>query len=205
MTSLDSTVTSPCSALVIFGITGDLARKKLFSALYELAILGDLNMPVIGVGRSQWSTERLREVAANSIDTRVFDKGTEQTKSAAKDHTLSSLEYISGSYDSTALYEALVSKLDNHEHILCYLAVPPEAFEEIVKGLGNSRIRTKVRLLIEKPFGNDRQSASGRRRACRYAGQSAAAWRSTYCRRSRIVPRTTFRRSVEYTDTSSRP
>ena len=68
-------MTSNCSALVIFGVSGDLARKKLFSALYELAVLGELDMPVLGVGRSEWSTEKLRSVAAESIDSEKRERG----------------------------------------------------------------------------------------------------------------------------------
>jgi glucose-6-phosphate 1-dehydrogenase len=147
-------VTPSCSALVIFGITGDLARKKLFSALYGLEVLGELSTPVIGVGRSPWSTKKLREVAEKSLKAQRMPVDT-----AAKDRMVGCLEYIAGSYDSPALYQDLADKLESHEHILCYLAVPPEAFSAIVEGLGNSTIASKVRLLLEKPFGHSRQSA----------------------------------------------
>jgi glucose-6-phosphate 1-dehydrogenase len=147
-------MTSPCSALVIFGITGDLARNKLFSALYELAVLGELDSAVVGVGRSPWSTEKLREVAERSIES--HDKPIDL---AAKQRTLACLEYVRGSYDSPDLYQQLAAKLEKHEHILCYLAVPPEAFPAIVEGLGNSTLHSKVRVLLEKPFGHSRQSA----------------------------------------------
>jgi glucose-6-phosphate 1-dehydrogenase len=151
-------MTSHCSALVIFGITGDLARKKLFSSLYELAVLGELNMPVVGIGRSAWSTEKLREVAAQSIDSQTLGRSSDD--STAQKETLASLDYIQGAYDSASLYEALASKLADHEHVLCYLAVPPEAFGAIVEGLGNSQLCSKARILLEKPFGNNRQSAT---------------------------------------------
>jgi glucose-6-phosphate 1-dehydrogenase len=155
--STDSTA-SRCSALVIFGVTGDLARKKLFASLYELELLGQLDMPVIGVGRSSWSVEQLREVAATSISSR--QKGQRSVDEKAKEQTLASLHYIQGSYDSAALYRAIGDKVGNHENVLCYLAVPPETFPKIIEGLGTSGIRSNVRLLIEKPFGSDRRSAS---------------------------------------------
>ena len=149
---------TPCSALAIFGVTGDLARKKLFASLYELEVLGQLDMPVVGIGRSPWSAEKLREVADTSIRSRPKDQ--QALDERAREKTLSCLDYIQGSYDSAALYRAITEKVGNHENILCYLAVPPETFPKIIEGLGNSSIRSNVRLLIEKPFGSDRQSAS---------------------------------------------
>lgn len=149
---------TPCSALAIFGVTGDLARKKLFASLYELEVLGQLDMPVVGIGRSPWSAEKLREVADTSIRSRPKDQRALDER--AREKTLSRLDYIQGSYDSAALYRAIAEKVGNHENILCYLAVPPETFPKIIEGLGNSSIRSNVRLLIEKPFGSDLQSAS---------------------------------------------
>ncbi len=149
--------TTPCSALVIFGITGDLAKKKLFSSLYELEALGQLDMPVVGIGRTAWSVEKLREVAAESIGSQ---RDQQPVDTNVKQQTLDCLDYLQGSYDSTTLYQALVEKVGDHDHILCYLAVPPETFAKIIEGLGNSELRSKVRLLIEKPFGSDRSSAS---------------------------------------------
>lgn len=157
MTPHDQDKTASCTALVIFGITGDLARKKLFSALYELAVLGELDMPVVGIGRSAWSIAKLREVAAASISSQT--QPSDQADPAAQKQTLACLDYIQGHYNSSALYQKLAEKLAKHDHILCYLAVPPEAFAEIVEGLGSSSIHSNVRLLIEKPFGNDRKSA----------------------------------------------
>jgi glucose-6-phosphate 1-dehydrogenase len=151
-------MSSPCSALVIFGITGDLARKKLFSSLYQLAVLNELDFPVVGVGRSFWSRETLRGAAGNSIDTGTGSH--EPINGAKRRETLECLDYVQGSYDSAALYQELAGKLKHHEHILCYLAVPPAAFAVIVEGLGNSSIHSNVRLLLEKPFGHDRQSAA---------------------------------------------
>jgi glucose-6-phosphate 1-dehydrogenase len=147
-----------CSALVIFGITGDLARKKLFTSLYELEVLGQLDMPVIGIGRSPWSVEQLREVAEKSIASQQEDDQPVDAKTQQK--TLACLDYIHGSYDSADLYQALADRVEKHDQILCYLAVPPEAFPKIVEGLGNSDIGPRVRLLIEKPFGFDQASAS---------------------------------------------
>ena len=151
---------SDCSALVVFGITGDLARKKIFGALYDLAVLDRLDMPVIGVGRSDWSDEKLRTVAEEAIRAAQSNEGSgEEIDEATLASVLGRLSYVRGDYDAAQTYVALGSTVETHSLILCYLAVPPTVFGDIVEGLAATGMASKLRLLIEKPFGSDLESA----------------------------------------------
>ena len=144
-----------CTALVVFGITGDLARKKIFSALYELARLGRLDVAVIGIGRSDWDDRALREAAEKAIRAGQDDGIDEK----ALRLVLEGLTYIRGDYSAAELYAALDERLGGHRQVLCYLAVPPPVFTEIVTGLGKLDSAERLRLLVEKPFGSDAASA----------------------------------------------
>lgn len=146
-----------CSALVVFGITGDLARKKIFTALYDLAVINRLDMPVIGVGRSPWSTDKLRTTADAAV--RAAHKQQGDLDEAVLASVVERLTYVRGEYDSSELYNALAHTLKDHSQVLCYLAIPPTVFADVVKGVANTDLRTRVRLLIEKPFGADLSSA----------------------------------------------
>ena len=146
-----------CSALVVFGITGDLARKKIFTALYDLAVINRLEMPVIGVGRSPWSTDKLRTTADAAV--RAAHKQQGDLDEAVLASVVERLTYVRGEYDSSELYNALAHTLKDHSQVLCYLAIPPTVFADVVKGVANTDLRTRVRLLIEKPFGADLSSA----------------------------------------------
>jgi glucose-6-phosphate 1-dehydrogenase len=145
-----------CTALVIFGITGDLAQKKLFTALYDLALIGRLDMPVFGVGRSDWDTPLLRARAGEAIR-RAHDRNdlSEEALSAV----LACLTYVEGRYDDADLYAQIRELTADHHQVLCYLAVPPTVFEDITNGIAGTDLRHRVRMLIEKPFGTDLASA----------------------------------------------
>ena len=148
---------SDCTALIIFGVTGDLARKKIFGVLYDLAVLGRPDMAVIGVGRSQWSREKLRTVASEAIRAAHDEPGALDEALLAT--VLNRLDYVQGAYDSPDLYRALAGSAHGHTQVLCYLAVPPTVFATIVEGLAETDLAPCVRLLIEKPFGSDLASA----------------------------------------------
>ncbi len=139
--------------LVVFGITGDLARRKIFSALYELSRAGRPFGQIIGVGRSDWSTADLRRNAVEAVP------GGDGPDSIALATLVESLAYVKGDYGSPATFEAIAIHLGDAELVLCYLAVPPTAFAEIAEGLGKSVLASRVRLLVEKPFGFDLRSA----------------------------------------------
>jgi len=140
-------------ALVIFGITGDLAYKKLMPALAGLAARGRLDMPLVGVARSPWDRERLCEQLRSSLqaagvyDDKLFASLAER------------LAYVCGEYDDASTYERLCTALDGARHPLFYLAIPPTSFEHVVEGLASIPCAAHGRLVLEKPFGRDLDSA----------------------------------------------
>ncbi len=145
---------STCDALVMFGVTGDLARQKLFAALYDLRVAGLGFAPVIGVGRSDWSDEDLRRAAERSIrDTR--DDVDEATLGAF----LGDLGYVRGATDDPDTSRRIVDRLHACSRPLVYLGLPPALFAETVAGLSTGGITDGARYLVEKPFGLDLDSA----------------------------------------------
>ena len=141
-------------ALVFFGVTGDLAYKKIFPALHAMARRGALDVPVIGVASSDWTVEQLRARAHASITD--FGGGVdERAFSILSDH----LRYVRGNYREGSTYAALHEALGGAEHPLHYLAVPPSLFGDVVEGLGASGCAGEARVVVEKPFGRDVSSA----------------------------------------------
>ena len=142
-------------ALVFFGATGDLAHKMIFPALYAIARRGGLTFPVIGVARSGWSLDQLRERARDSIDRHGGGIGD----STAFDHLLRSLRYVAGDYNDPATFEKLRAALGGARRPAHYLAIPPALFETVVRSLGASGCADRARVIVEKPFGRDLASA----------------------------------------------
>ncbi|MCC6774171.1 MAG: glucose-6-phosphate dehydrogenase [Gemmatimonadaceae bacterium] len=141
-------------ALVFFGITGDLAYKKIFPALHNMARRGVLDVPVIGVASSDWSIERLRERARASVaefgggvDDRAFGLLSDR------------LQYVRGNYQAAETYTALRAALGSATRPLHYLAIPPSLFTAVVEGLGGAGCTEQARVVVEKPFGRDLASA----------------------------------------------
>ena len=139
--------------LVLFGITGDLARKKLFSSLYGLEAEGSLNGPVIGVARSSWTADELRTVARESLD----ELGVE-VDPVVWDRLSARLHYVSGKYQSPDTYTRLAALLKGSACPVCYLAIPPFLFAPVVDGLAEADLN-RGRVVLEKPFGRDLESA----------------------------------------------
>jgi glucose-6-phosphate 1-dehydrogenase len=140
-------------ALVFFGATGDLIYKKIFPALYAMERRGRLQVPVIGVARSDWTIEQFRARARKSIEQHEgFDEGV-----FAK--LQERLHYISGDYGAPATHAALRKELGGAAHPLHYLAIPPSVFAKVVEGLGQSGCAQGARVVVEKPFGRDLPSA----------------------------------------------
>ena len=141
-------------ALVLFGITGDLARKKIFPALYALAKRGTINVPVVGVATSSLSQAQLRKRARDAIKEsgKIDDK-------PALDHLLSLLSYVSGDYNSPATFEAVSKALGAAECPAHYLAIPPALFKTVIEGLDAAGLAAQARVIVEKPFGRDLASA----------------------------------------------
>jgi glucose-6-phosphate 1-dehydrogenase len=140
-------------ALVFFGATGDLAHKKIFPALQKLAQRDRLGIPVIGVAKSGWNLEQLKDRAKNSVE----KYGGVDPKGFSK--LISSLKYIDGDYGDPATFAKLRQELGPSRHPLHYLAVPPFLFPGVLTQLHASGCAAGGRVVIEKPFGHDLASA----------------------------------------------
>ncbi len=141
-------------ALVLFGATGDLARKMLYPALQQLAIAGQLPSVVVGVAFSEWTTEELVEYARSSIE--EFGDGVDEE---AFGQLQSALEYVAGDYRDAGTYTQLIQALDGASNPLLYLAIPPSLFETVIEGVATAGLGDRGRVVLEKPFGRDLESA----------------------------------------------
>ncbi|MGO9489003.1 MAG: glucose-6-phosphate dehydrogenase [Solirubrobacteraceae bacterium] len=144
----------PADVLVIFGITGDLARKKTFCALYGLESRGQLDVPIVGVAVDDWDRERLRkhareaiEASGVKIDERIFDA------LAAR------FSYVSGDFGHAETYGAVAKAIGDARTPVFYLAIPPSLFGTVVAGLDGAGLLKRARVGVEKPFGHDLASA----------------------------------------------
>jgi glucose-6-phosphate 1-dehydrogenase len=146
--------TSLADALVIFGVTGDLAHKMIFPALYAMVKRGTLNVPVIGVASSPWSTDRLHKQAIDSIK-----QAGKIDDPAALKRLLGLLQYVGGDYNDPDTFDALKQTLGKSRHPAHYLAIPPTLFATVIKGLDAAGLAAKARVIVEKPFGRDLASA----------------------------------------------
>ncbi len=139
--------------LVFFGATGDLAYKKIFPALQAMVKRGHLSVPVIGVAKAGWNLEQLRARAKDSVEKHGG------IDSAAFEKLSSLLRYVDGDYGDPATFQALRKELGTAQHPAHYLAIPPQLFERVVEQLAKSRCDHGARVIVEKPFGSDQQSA----------------------------------------------
>lgn len=141
-------------ALVMFGITGDLGFKKLLPALYQLELGGRLQVPVIGVASSPWDDaalhQRLRDALAAA---QVEPDPTALTRLCDR------LSYIQGDYNDDSTYGRLTERLTDATLPAIYLAIPPHLFSVVVEGLAGAGLNERARLVVEKPFGRDLESA----------------------------------------------
>jgi glucose-6-phosphate 1-dehydrogenase len=146
--------TNLSDALVLFGVTGDLAYKMIFPALYAMAKRRIINVPIIGVAGSKGSIAQLRERVTSSIR----EHGGIDDRSALR-RLLALLNYVQGDYNNTATFTALRAALANTRHPAYYLAIPPALFATVIKGLGAAGLAGRARVIVEKPFGRDLASA----------------------------------------------
>jgi glucose-6-phosphate 1-dehydrogenase len=140
--------------LAIFGISGDLAKKMTFRALYRLEARGKLECPIVGVALDDWDDEQLRQHARASIDATVSepDDGV-FARLAAR------LSYVQGDYGDDATFERVGKALGDAKRPVFYLEVPPSLFGIVVDGLGKAGLTENAHVVIEKPFGHDLESA----------------------------------------------
>ena len=141
-------------ALVLFGVTGDLAHKMIFPALYAMVKHGTLKVPVIGVALPKWSLESLHKRVTDSIER---SGGIDDQRALRQ--LLSLFKYVSGDYDDPNTFAAIKSALDKARRPAHYLAIPPSLFEMVIKGLGAAKLAEHARVIVEKPFGRDLASA----------------------------------------------
>jgi glucose-6-phosphate 1-dehydrogenase len=141
-------------ALVVFGITGDLAHKMIFPALYAMVKRGTLTVPIIGVAFPKWSIDRLHRRAEDSIKR----AGGIDNPRAFK-QMLSLLQYVSGDYTDSKTFEAIKQALGAAKRPAYYLAIPPSLFGTVIKTLGTEGLARNARVIVEKPFGRDLASA----------------------------------------------
>jgi glucose-6-phosphate 1-dehydrogenase len=152
--SVGSSTKPSADVLVIFGITGDLAKKMTFRSLYRLERRRLLDCPIIGVARREWSDEELRSHArtaitdsGETIDDTVFDRFAKR------------LSMVSGNYDDPQTYERLGKAIKDKHTPVFYLEIPPSLFGPVVDQLANANLTHGARVVIEKPFGHDLASA----------------------------------------------
>ncbi len=146
--------TFPCDALVVFGVSGDLAHKMILPALYALCRHNRLDVPVVGVALEDWSDTQLIARARDSV-------GNHYTKvdTASMQRLEGLLHYVSGDYGKAETFSKLAEALKECKHPLFYLAIPPSMFETVAKGLEAAGIAKGARLMVEKPFGRNLKSA----------------------------------------------
>ena len=139
--------------LVVFGITGDLAKVMTFRSLYELERRGLLDCPIVGVAVDDWSVEDLRKRARESIaaggplDEKVFDRFAER------------LSYVAGDFADATTFRRVAAAIPDAKHPVFYLEIPPFLFGTVVKGLADAGLTKGARVVVEKPFGHDAASA----------------------------------------------
>ena len=143
----------PSDAIVFFGATGDLAYKQIFPSLLGLVRDEGLNVPIIVVAKAGWSLYQLKARATDSL------RQLDYVDQAAQQRMLDLLRYVDGDYNDPATFAALHGQLGKAQRPLHYLAVPPSLFAIAAKELARSGCAKNARLVIEKPFGHDRETA----------------------------------------------
>jgi len=140
--------------LVIFGITGDLARRQTFRALYRLERRGELRCPVVGVARDEWPAATLRERARQAIE----DSG-EKISEHVFQRLAGRLSMVSGDYQDPGTYDRVARAIEGRHTPVFYLEIPPSLFARVVEGLAGAGLTQGARVAVEKPFGHDLASA----------------------------------------------
>ena len=150
----DTGTPPPADVLVIFGITGDLAKVMTLHSLYRLEARGLLDCPVVGVAGDDWTLddllERAREAIAaqeDSIDEEIFKRFADR------------LSYLAGDFADENTYKAVGTAMGDAQTPVFYLEVPPSLFGMVIKGLAEGGLTKSARVVVEKPFGHDLSSA----------------------------------------------
>ena len=149
-----ATFDGPADALVVFGITGDLAKVMTFHSLYRLESRGLLDCPIIGVAGNDWSLDELRSHARTAIentgervDQDVFGRFADR------------LSYVKGDFTDPGTFSRVAEAIAQARTPVFYLEIPPFLFATVIKGLSEAGLTRNARVVVEKPFGHDLESA----------------------------------------------
>lgn len=151
---MSSPPATPADVLVIFGITGDLARKMTFRSLYRMERRGLLDCPIVGVALDDWSNAELHhharaaiEAAGEAVDDEVFAR------------LAGRLSMVSGDFGDPKTYDRVARAIEGRHTPVFYLEIPPSLFGRVVEGLAHANLTSRARVVVEKPFGHDLASA----------------------------------------------
>jgi glucose-6-phosphate 1-dehydrogenase len=153
-TSANDGQAQPADVLVIFGITGDLAKVMTFRSLYRLERRGLLECPIVGVAVDDWTVDDLRKRARDSIE------GTGETLDKdVFDRLAARFSYVAGDFSDSDTFERVAAEIKGKSAPVFYLEIPPFLFGAVIKGLSNAGLTENARVVVEKPFGHDLASA----------------------------------------------
>ncbi len=147
-------VATRADKLVIFGISGDLAKKMTFQALFRLERREQIGCQIIGVAIDDWTDDDLRDHARESIQAQV-----KHVDDKVLERFLNRLTYIAGDYAKDDTYKRVADALGDAKSPVFYLEIPPSLFAVVVQHLGKAGLADNARVVIEKPFGHDLESA----------------------------------------------
>ena len=140
--------------LVIFGITGDLARVMTFRSLYRLEAAGALACPIVGVAVNDWTVEQLRQHARECIAATG-----EQVEPQVFDRLAARFSYVQGDFGDAKTYQRVGQAIGDRKSPVFYLEIPPSLFAMVIKGLAEADLTENALVIVEKPFGRDLDSA----------------------------------------------
>jgi len=141
-------------ALVLFGATGDLAKKKLFPALYDLEDLNELNLQILGVASTKWT----HEVFIGNVEAAIRNRKP-QLNEKVLSKLLGEMQLLVGDYENPDTFDQLAEQIKDFKLPVIYLAIAPEHFAKVTQGLARVGITDRARVVVEKPFGRDLESA----------------------------------------------
>lgn len=155
MTTRSSSGARPADVFVVFGITGDLAKVMTFNSLYRLEARGLLDCQIVGVAFDDWSEKDLRDHAKKAIETSSGKKPDPKVFSRFAKR----MSYIQGDFSADETYERLAQEIKGAKSPVFYLEIPPSLFGMTIKGLHGAGLAGNARVVVEKPFGHDLESA----------------------------------------------
>ncbi len=152
----DENIPSPADVFVAFGVSGDLARKMTFVSLYQLERRNLLTCPIVGVAAESWTDDDLRRRASESVAAALGDAEPDQEVLA---RLCQRMTYVGGDFRDPATFAAVARAIGNASVPVFYLEIPPSLFGPVVEGLSAAGLTKNARVVVEKPFGHDLESA----------------------------------------------